>query len=119
MMTRGATLIAAGLAAATLSGCLTMTHTDLPLWAHFDACADRTAFHDWVMCAKVNREATCSTSRACALGWEPVLFHAESLDRAVARREISETEARRRWTEYRIDRDRAIARAAAEAAEDK
>jgi hypothetical protein len=119
MMTRGAMLIAAGLAAAALSGCLTTVHTDLPLWAHFDACADRTAFHDWVMCAKVNREATCSTSRACSLGWAPVLYYAETLDRAVQRGAMTETEARSRWAQYRSERDRAINEAAAEAAQDK
>ena len=114
-MIRYAMRVAAGLGAVSLAGCLTATmespvfqHKDVPVWAPFDACAARNTFHEWVVCAKLNQEATCSNSRACGLDarFKEVLAYAESLDLAVRRRQISEPEARSKWAEYRADRDR-------------
>jgi hypothetical protein len=109
-MIRCAMLVATALGTASLAGCLTEA-TNISVWAHFDACNDRSSFHEWVECAKLNRDALCSTGRACSLGFPDVIFYAESLDLAVQRRQISEPEARRKWAEYRADRDRAEVRA--------
>ena len=115
-MIRYAMRVAAGLGAVSLAGCLTATmespvfqHKDVPVWAHFDACAARNTFHEWVVCAKLTQEATCTTSRACGLDarFKEVLAYAESLDLAVRRRQISEPEARSKWAEYRASTETA------------
>ena len=72
---------------------------------------DRGTFHEWVTCAKLNREGLCNTGRACSLGFPEVIAYAEGLDQAVQRNQISEPEARRKWAEFRADRDRAQSRA--------
>jgi hypothetical protein len=109
-MIRCAMLVATALGTISLAGCLTEA-ANLPVWAHFDACKDRGTFHELVECAKLNREAVCFTGRACSLGFPDVIYYAEALDLAVQRRQISEPEARRRWAEYRADRDRTEAQA--------
>ena len=114
-MIRCAMLVATALGTVSLAGCLTET-TNIPVWAHFDACNDRGTFHEWVTCAKQNREAICFTGRACSLGFPDVIAYAETLDQAVQRRQISEPEARSKWTEYRADRDRAQSQAARDTA---
>lgn len=113
-MIRYGLLIAAG--AVSLAGCLTTTAA-VPVWAHFDACPDRTTFHEWVACAKQNRQAACDTSHNCSSQPNAAIAFAESLDQSVQRREISETEARHRWTEFRDDREVAPGQAARSAQE--
>jgi hypothetical protein len=111
MMFRCVFVVAAGLAAVSLAGCLTegpsWQHTDIPVWQHFDSCSDRTAFHEWVTCAKARRDAICTNTRACAPGFFEVLAYAEGLDEAVRRRQISEPEARQKWAEYRASKETA------------
>jgi len=114
-MIRRAMLVATALGTVSLAGCLTET-TNIPVWAHFDACNDRTSFHEWVTCAKLNRQAVCYTGRSCSLGFPDVIEYAETLDQAVQLRQISEPEARSKWAEFRTDRDRAQSRAAVDAA---
>jgi len=103
-MIRCAMLIAAGLAAVLLVGCLTTT-ASVPVWEHFDACPERAPFHDWVTCAKQNRQAACDANHNCSSNPNTVIAYAESLDQSVQRHEITETEARRRWAVYRADRE--------------
>ncbi len=69
------------LAAGPLLGCLTTT-ASVPVWDHFDGCPERMAFHDWVACAKQNRQA-CETTHNCASNTNTVIAFADGLDQQV------------------------------------
>jgi hypothetical protein len=115
-MTRCATLVAAGLGAVSLAGCLTTTTATNATWEHFDACPDNTAFHQYVTCAKQNRQAACEASRNCS-ATNAIVAYADNLDQSVQRREMTEPEARRKWLEYRMDREAAQSGSARTAAD--
>jgi hypothetical protein len=111
-------LAAAGLVAVSLAGCLTaddIKASDIPVWSHFDACADRTVFHEWVTCAEANRQGLCNLGRGCSMGFPEIWKYAATLDQSVQRREISEADAWRKWSAYRADRDATMRQAAREA----
>jgi hypothetical protein len=105
-MTRCAMLVVASLGAVSLGGCLTTTAA-VPAWEHFDACSDQTAFHQWAMCGKANREAYCEARGNCSSATNAVLAYVDNLDQSVQRHELSETEARSRWIKFRNEQDAA------------
>ena len=109
---RCAAAIAAALASFSLAGCLT---TVIPVWQHFDACANQPTFHEMVRCAKASRQSACEANHNCSPGGDAVMTYAESLDQSVQIREMSEPEARRKWIEFRLARANE-ARQAAQAA---
>jgi phage/plasmid primase-like uncharacterized protein len=102
-MTRCALFVTAALGAVSLTGCLTTT-ASVPVWEHFDACPEQTAFHDWVTCAKQRRQAACDESR-CSASSSQVVAYVDGLDQAVQRHELTEPEARRKWNDYRRERE--------------
>jgi hypothetical protein len=101
---RCALLMVTGLWLVSLTGCLTAP-SSVSAWEYFDACPEQTPFHDWVTCGKVNRQAACDTSRNCSPGANTIVAYAEGLDQSVQRHEITEPEARRKWVEFRKDRE--------------
>ncbi len=101
---RCALLMVTGLWLVSLTGCLTAP-SSVSAWEYFDACPEQTPFHDWVTCGKVNRQTACETSRNCSPGANTIVAYAESLDQSVQRHEITEPEARRKWVEFRKDRE--------------
>lgn len=105
-MTRYAVLVVAGLGAVSLAGCLTTSTPVVPSWQSFDACSEQTSFHDWVACGKANREATCAAGN-CSSGpnANTVMAYVDSLDQAVLRHEMSESEARAKWLKFRNERE--------------
>jgi hypothetical protein len=102
-MMRSAMLAAIGLASIPLSGCLTMA-SNIPVWEHFDACPDRSTFHEWVACAKEKRKAACDAGR-CSSSSSTVVAYVDNLDQAVERRQVTEAEARRKWLQFRQERE--------------
>jgi hypothetical protein len=114
-MTRCALLVVAGLGAVSLAGCLTTTASVSP-WEHFDACTDNATFHQWVTCAKQKRQAACEASRNCS-PTNTIVAYADSLDESVQRREITDPEARRKFLEYRMEREAAQSGSARTAAD--
>jgi hypothetical protein len=101
---RCAVLMVSGLWLVSLTGCLTAP-SNASAWEYFDACPEQTPFHDWVTCGKLNRQAACETSRSCAPGTTTIVTYAEGLDQSVQRHEMSEPEARRKWVEFRKERE--------------
>ena len=101
---RCALLMVTGLWLVSLTGCL-IAPSSVSAWEYFDARPEQTAFHDWVTCGKVNRQTAYETSRNCSPGANTIVAYAESLDQSVKRHEISEPDARRKWVEFRKDRE--------------
>ena len=102
-MTRTVMLAAIGISSTALAGCLTLA-ANVPVWEHFDACPDQAAFHAWVACAKERRQAACDTGR-CSSSSTVVVAYVDKLDQAVQRREMTEPEARRKWIQFRQERE--------------
>jgi hypothetical protein len=106
-----------GFPAVSLAGCLTAT-ANIPVWQNFDACPDGPGFHEWVTCAKQKRQESCDAGR-CSSGSNTVIAFVDGLDQSVQRHEMTETQARRKWDEFRATRevtDKQSARTAADRA---
>jgi hypothetical protein len=105
MMMRGAIFAAAGLVIGLpLASCLNTTANN-STWQYFDACSENTSFHEWVTCGKQNWLAACTASNNCSSGTNATVAYADSLDQSVQRHELTDAGARRKWTEYRLDRE--------------
>jgi hypothetical protein len=102
-MMRSAALAAIGFASISLGGCLTAA-SNIPVWEHFDACPDQSTFHEWVACAKEKRQAACVAGR-CSSSSSTVVAYVDNLDQAVERRQVTEAEARRKWLQFRQERE--------------
>lgn len=87
-------------------------------WEHYDDCAQQTAsFAQMVECGKRNRMAACTRLyNDCSREGDNVVAYADSLAQSVARNEMSEAEARRRWIDFRMGRSDEARRAARAAA---
>jgi hypothetical protein len=110
-MTRCTMLVVAVLGAISLASCLTTT-ASIPSWESFNGCSEQMPFHQWVMCGKANRDAACAADR-CKSGpnANEVMAYVDRLDQSVLHKEISEVEARAKWTKFRDERENAAAAA--------
>ena len=90
-------------AAIPLASCLTTT-ASTPAWQYFDTCSNQPTFHNMVVCGRDGRQHACDADRNCNASGDAVVAYAESLDQSVQQHEMSESEARRKWIEFRMAR---------------
>jgi hypothetical protein len=83
--------------AASLPGCATQKAA----WDHYDDCAKQNlSFVDMVACGKQRRTAFCEANHSCEPAGDEVVAYADSLAKAVSRHEMTEAEAKRKWSVY-------------------
>jgi hypothetical protein len=97
-------------AAIPLASCLTTT-ASTPAWQHFDACSNQATFHAMVVCGKDRRQDVCNANHKCSAAGDAIVAYAESLDQSVQQHEMSESEAHRKWIEFRMARANELAQA--------
>lgn len=115
MRTLAASVLAVVLSAG-LAGCAARSRS---AWEFYDECAmqNPASFQAMVACGKERRLAYCQSDNSCSATGNDLMMYADSLVQSVARREMSEAEAQRKWIEFkqaRVDeRNRLIATIAA------
>jgi hypothetical protein len=91
-------------AAITLVAALVLTscaHSSV-VWEYYDQCAlEHPSFLAMVECGRQKRLAECMPNNACSPEGTMFMQHVDSLALSVRRKELSEAEAMRRYTEYK------------------
>jgi hypothetical protein len=87
--------LAAALAALglmSLAGCA----ASKPAWVHYDECAVETSsFQAMVACGRQKRAAYCQAQANCSASGNAVVMYADSLDKSVSNKEMTEADAQR------------------------
>lgn len=82
--------------ATPLAGCAASKNA----WQHYDECGGG-GFASMVDCGSQKRAAYCRDAFNCSGNGDAIVSYAESLKRSVQKGELSETEATRKWIEFR------------------
>lgn len=84
-----------------LSGCMSTKAA----YEHYDACSKANlSFREMVKCGKMKRTEYCTSAANCGSEGDAIVQYADTLAQAVDRKEMSESDAKLRWLEYRNGR---------------
>jgi hypothetical protein len=91
----------------SLGGCVSTQQK--ASWDHYDECSSQTkTFTAMVECGKQKRMAYCQAEGECSSHGNSVIQYADTLSQSVARKEMTETEAQRRWIEFKTAQINAV-----------
>jgi hypothetical protein len=91
----------------SLGGCVSTQQK--ASWDHYDECSLQTkSFTSMVACGKQNRMAYCQAQGECSSHGNSIVQYADTLSQSVARKEMTETEAQRRWIEFKTAQINAV-----------
>ena len=87
-------------AASMLTGCV---HSPAPpVWGYYDQCAaDNPSFLAMAECGRQKRLAECVPNNTCSPEGTMFMQYIDTLVLSVKKKELTETEAMRRYTEYK------------------
>jgi hypothetical protein len=101
-------LIAVGLFA--LSSCSSGSSLKTA-WDHYDACStENQSLKEIVKCGKLRRTEYCKTATNCGSDGDATVLYADTLVQAVERKEMTETQAKLKWVEFRNSKSGEYAR---------
>jgi hypothetical protein len=85
--------------ASLFCGCAT-THPSAV--SFYDSCAKQSAsFVDTAACGKLNRNNYCEAHNICSADGDTFVQYADSLVKSVQNHELSDSEAQRKWIEFK------------------
>jgi hypothetical protein len=68
----------------------------------YDSCAKQsTSFVDTATCGKLNRNTYCEANNNCSADGDALVQYADSLVKSIQNHELSDSEAQRKWIEFR------------------
>ena len=78
-------------------------------YEHYDACSKTNlSFREMVSCGKTRRTEYCTKADNCGADGDAIVQYADTLVQAVDRKEMTESDAKLRWLEYRNGRADAL-----------
>jgi hypothetical protein len=101
------------LTAGLLAGC---SSSEISPIAFYDQCTPGApSFLATIECGTANRNAACQANNNCGPNGNAITAYATSLATSIRNRELTETEAQRRWIEFRMDQINAMRQQALQA----